>query len=83
MEQARLIYAGLQEAKIPVLFDDRSERAGVKFKDADLLGFTLQVIIGTETLKKQTIEIKVRRSAQKAVVPEAEALSTIRKFLNG
>ncbi|MFA5275797.1 MAG: aminoacyl--tRNA ligase-related protein, partial [Candidatus Omnitrophota bacterium] len=51
IESAESLYQELQENNIEVLFDDRDERAGVKFKDADLLGIPLQIIIGKSSLK--------------------------------
>jgi len=61
MELALKVYRGLEEDGYSVFLDDRDERAGVKFKDADLIGIPLQVIIGKESLKNNTIELKIRR----------------------
>ena len=55
------IYEDLSKEKIEVLIDDRDERPGVKFKDADLLGIPLQVIIGGKTLKESAVELKMRK----------------------
>ncbi len=63
--------------------DDRDERAGVKFKDADLIGASLQVIIGRESLKKNNIELKIRRNHKKIIKTKKVILSKIKKFLNG
>jgi prolyl-tRNA synthetase len=83
MGKARVLYAGLEDNGIRVFLDDRDERAGVKFKDADLLGFTAQVIIGNEALKNDTIEIKVRRTNQKVTVSASDAIAKIKELLNG
>jgi len=48
-----------------VLIDDRDERPGVKFKDADLIGIPIQVIIGEKNLKENKVEIKKRRNKRK------------------
>jgi prolyl-tRNA synthetase len=64
-EKAQEIYAKLEARGLNVLLDDRDERAGVKFKDADLIGIPLQVIIGKEFLKNGTIELKSRRTQEK------------------
>ncbi len=56
------IYKFLSEYKIEVLVDDRNERPGVKFKDADLLGIPFQIIIGDRNLKDGMVELKVRRN---------------------
>ncbi len=57
---AEAIYKGLEEKGIEVLFDDRNERAGVKFKDADLIGIPYQVIVGDKGIKRGIVEIKER-----------------------
>ncbi len=67
MEKARGVYAALTGAGKNVLLDDRDERAGVKFKDADLVGIPLQVIIGKETLNKGTLELKERATGSKTI----------------
>jgi len=61
-----------------VLFDDRDERPGVKFKDADLLGFPIRVNVGGRALKEGKVEIVTRRDRQTRAVPVGEALSAIR-----
>jgi prolyl-tRNA synthetase len=73
VEIAEKLYRDLSEANIEVLIDDRDERAGVKFKDADLIGIPTQVIIGEKNLKEGLIEIKDRRTkeAEKVVIEEA------------
>jgi prolyl-tRNA synthetase len=72
MEFASGVYRDMKASGIEVLFDDRDERAGVKFKDADLIGVPLQVIVGKESVKKNTIELKVRKDNSKTVdTPEA------------
>jgi prolyl-tRNA synthetase len=64
VEIAEKLYKDLSEANIEVLIDDRDERAGVKFKDADLIGIPMQVIIGEKNLKEGLIEIKDRRTKE-------------------
>jgi prolyl-tRNA synthetase len=83
MEKALELYKDLKEAGLEVLLDDRDERAGVKFKDADLLGIPLQVIIGKDALKNNTLELKVRRSGEKLVNPKAETVKEIKKMIYG
>jgi prolyl-tRNA synthetase len=62
MGMARHLYAALLGAGVDVLFDDRSERPGVKFRDADLLGSPYQLVIGEKTLKEGKVEVKDRKS---------------------
>lgn len=63
------IYASLRTAGFDVLLDDRNERAGVKFKDADLMGHPLHIVIGPKTLPKGEVEIKLRMSGERKIVP--------------
>ncbi len=75
IEKAKNIYKRLSEQQnIKVLLDDRDERAGVKFKDADLIGIPYQVVIGKEFLKTGNLELKVRRTGEKISGGEEEIL---------
>jgi prolyl-tRNA synthetase len=77
------VYKELAEAGIPVLLDDRDERSGVKFKDADLLGIPLQVIIGRTLHKENKIELKLRRTQQRLIKPKSKIIKEIERFING
>ena len=59
--KAEEIYNALQSAGISVLFDDRDERAGVKFNDADLIGCPVRVTVGEKGLKEGMVELKHAR----------------------
>ena len=61
---AEEIYDELKKSGVDVLLDDRKERAGVKFKDCDLIGYPLRVTISPKTLESGKIEVKVRRSGE-------------------
>ncbi|MBQ3443253.1 MAG: proline--tRNA ligase [Selenomonadaceae bacterium] len=61
---AEEIYNELTKSSVDVLIDDRKERAGVKFKDCDLIGYPLRVTISPKTLESGKIEVKVRRSGE-------------------
>ncbi|MEE2643981.1 MAG: proline--tRNA ligase [Myxococcota bacterium] len=74
---AELIYARCREAGIEVLLDDRKERAGAKFKDADLQGIPLRVAVGARGVKEGVIELKGRREAAARQVPIDDALEAI------
>lgn len=63
------IYAALQELGFDVLLDDREERPGIKFKDADLLGSPLQLVVGAKSLARGVIEAKDRRTGLKTELP--------------
>jgi prolyl-tRNA synthetase len=77
---ARSLYDTLCEAGIEVLWDDRDERPGVKFKDADLIGLPLRVTIGAKALASGNVELKARTEAdpKKAeLVPVAQAAAVL------
>ena len=77
--------AQLEAAGIDVLVDDRAERPGVKFKDADLIGFPVRVVVGAKGLANGGVEIKRRDQPKEAMVkvaPEA-ALAAIQSALAG
>ena len=59
-KEAEQIYASLQKEKIEVLYDDRDESAGVKLKDADLIGIPLRIVVSEKTMAKNKVEIKKR-----------------------
>jgi len=71
-EVANDLYGRLEEAGIDVLLDDREERPGVKFKDADLIGIPLRITIGDKGLKNGEVEFKAR-TAEKAEMVEVGA----------
>lgn len=79
--EAEAIYTGLQEAGVDVLLDDRQERPGVKFNDADLIGFPVRVVIGGKGLAEGVVEIKRRTDEESTKVPLAEAVSRVRELL--
>jgi prolyl-tRNA synthetase len=79
IETAERIYTELLDHDIDVLLDDRDERAGVKFKDADLLGAPVRVIVGLKGVKKGQIEIKLRSESESINVPAKDASTIIRK----
>jgi prolyl-tRNA synthetase len=72
-----LIYHQLQAAGVDVLLDDRDQRPGVKFKDADLIGIPLRVVIGGKGLKDGVVEIKWRWSATPEKIPVSSAVPVI------
>ena len=76
-ELAETLYADCLAAGVEVLFDDRKERPGVKFKDADLIGIPLKVVIGPKAIEEKTVEIKCRKTGEEIKVPFAEALTAL------
>lgn len=68
MQIAESIYGQLLEKNVEVLLDDRNLRAGIKFKDADLIGIPLQVVIGQKNISRNIIELKIRRNGNREEV---------------
>lgn len=81
MRLAEEIYEALRAAKIEVVLDDRKERAGVKFKDADLIGYPVRVTVGPKAVEADQIEIKVRRTGEVSLVGKAAYLETVQRLL--
>ena len=73
--KAEEIYAMLCKAGVTVLLDDREERPGVKFKDADLIGAPMQLVLGGKGLSRGVLECKDRRTGEKGELP-VDALET-------
>jgi len=73
-ETAERLYADLQSADIEVLYDDRDERSGVKFNDADLIGIPIRLTVSKRSLEAGGVELKLRRSPERAVISQDEIL---------
>lgn len=71
-DAAEELYRILTEKGVEVILDDRNERAGVKFKDADLIGIPYRVTVGPKRLAEGMMEIKTRRSGEVAILPVYE-----------
>jgi prolyl-tRNA synthetase len=80
-EVAFQIYQKMKEKNIDVLIDDRDERAGVKFNDADLVGLPLRINVGEKGLKKNEVEIVVRRTKEVISVKPEETLEKCLELL--
>ncbi|MBI3598799.1 MAG: proline--tRNA ligase [Nitrospirae bacterium] len=80
MMAAKQIYTALMERGIDVLFDDRAERPGVKFNDADLLGAPYQIVIGEKNLEKGLIELKERKTGTFTKIETDHAISHVASY---
>ena len=78
VETAEKIYRELIDCNIDVLLDDRDERAGVKFNDADLLGIPIRVTVGLRWVKDGQVEIKLRPEHENIVISVKDATAFIR-----
>lgn len=81
VEVAERLYAEARQAGIEVVLDDREERAGVKFKDADLIGFPVRVTVG-KTVQDGLVEVKSRAGDWRETLPVGEAIARIRAWLD-
>ena len=80
-EVAERLYAELTKAGIEVLFDDRAERPGVKFKDADLIGIPIRITLGPRKLAEGKVELTNRRSRESQDVPLGETVEAVRALI--
>jgi prolyl-tRNA synthetase len=80
-ETAEQLYQDLIKERVEVLYDDREETPGVKFKDADLLGIPLRVTLGEKNLKKGLAEIKKRKTGEVLLVKREEATKKIKEMI--
>jgi prolyl-tRNA synthetase len=80
-ETAEELYRQLSEERIEVLYDDRDEAPGVKFKDADLIGIPLRVTLGEKNLKKGLIEIRKRKTGEVLLVNKEEAVAKMKELI--
>ncbi|MGB7769798.1 MAG: proline--tRNA ligase [Verrucomicrobiia bacterium] len=81
MKLAEKFYAELTARGVDVILDDRDERTGVKFKDADLVGFPIRLAIGEKSLAKGEVEIKPRGGTLQSVKAEA-AVEAVMKLVS-
>ncbi len=77
-EASELIYRQLIEAGVEALLDDRDERPGFKFKDADLIGIPLRIVVGSKNLAEGKVELKDRKSGDVTLLPIAEAVEKVK-----
>jgi len=80
-QTAEALYAGLAAQGCQVLYDDRDERPGVKFNDADLIGAPLRVTVSQRSLAQGGLEIKRRDSSGRSIVPPEALAGEIRRLL--
>lgn len=81
MRVANDIYATLKKHGAEVVIDDRDERAGVKFKDADLIGFPYQIIVG-KSISEGNVEFKTRETNEKTAMKPEEAAEIVITAIN-
>jgi len=77
---AEKIYNELEEEKIDSMLDDRDEKPGFKFKDADLIGFPFKVVVGKRA-DEGIVELKIRRTGETLEVSENEVIAKIKELM--
>jgi len=77
MQQAASLYEELLRRRVEVVLDDRHERPGVKFNDADLLGFPLRLVLGKKTAESGLVELKLRESGEVRELPLGEVVEAV------
>ncbi len=81
-EEAERIYRELGEMGIETVLDDREERAGVKFADADLIGYPVQVVVGSRGLEAGTVDLKARATGARTTAPLGDATQAVMEVLS-
>ena len=81
ISESEKLYKQLLHDGVEVLFDDRDISPGIKFKDADLIGIPLQVVIGSKSIQKSVAGIKIRKTGERTESPLDKLLSTIQKLI--
>ncbi|MFQ5454220.1 MAG: His/Gly/Thr/Pro-type tRNA ligase C-terminal domain-containing protein, partial [Candidatus Zixiibacteriota bacterium] len=74
------IYKSLTDSGYEVLYDDRHERPGVKFNDADLIGIPIRITVGDKSLKQGKIEIKARKDKEIRLINIDEVMDTVKEI---
>ncbi len=81
VETAEMLYLELKRLGVEVVIDDRDERAGVKFKDADLVGYPIRVTIGSKTLANGQVELRERKTGETQLVLVAELAGQVKAIV--
>jgi prolyl-tRNA synthetase len=80
-ETAERLYTQLSDLGVDTLFDDRDERPGVKFKDADLVGFPIRVVVGAKSLAEGAVEVSLRADRAREMVAVDDAVRYVAKTI--
>lgn len=76
------VYEMLQNEFIDVLYDDRDEKAGFKFKDADLIGIPIHIIVGKKNFENEMVEIKLRKTGEKVTCAFADIIEKVERLID-
>ena len=75
------LYAELEKQNYDVYFDDRNERPGVMFADAELIGIPYQIVVGAKNLANNTVEFKNRITGEKSMISTDNLMEELKKLL--
>jgi prolyl-tRNA synthetase len=78
---AEALYRELTDGGVETLLDDRDERAGVKFKDADLIGIPLRITLGPKKLSEGCVELRIRRTGEVRTLPIERTVEAVREHI--
>ena len=81
IEAAESLYDSLRQAGLETLYDDREESAGVKFNDADLMGFPVRVVVSPRNLRQGSAEVKLRRESDAELVALEGVTARVKELL--
>lgn len=81
VDLAEGVYNTLNEAGIETVLDDRSERPGVKFKDADLVGYPVRITIGSKAVETGQLEVRLRRTGENVMIPLEQLVDEVQEIL--
>jgi prolyl-tRNA synthetase len=82
LAEAEEIYFKLEKLGLEVLFDDRDERPGIKFKDNDLIGIPLRIVVGSKGLAEGKVELKIRKTGEVQLLPIEDAIVKVAEMVN-
>ena len=80
-ETAEYLYNAMMTEGIEVIFDDRDERAGVKFKDADLIGIPLRITVGHKNLQDGNVELKIRKTGENQLCQVSDIIGKVKEII--
>ena len=81
MEVSEHLYTEMKQAGVDVLLDDRKDRVGVKFKDADLIGYPVRITVSKNTIESGEVELRVRKDGSTSTVKIDEVTTSIQGLL--
>ena len=81
VDTANKLYDEISAAGLEAVLDDRGERAGVKFKDADLIGYPVRITVGAKSLARGCVEVKIRKTGEMQEIPVGDVTAWLKDFV--